>query len=584
MAESKVSRYVARLRDLELVKQPWLAHYQSLGENYNSRKMDFTRAGNVGEFLQDNIFCNVPQFAASIYASVCLSMLWPDAARTFNIVPVPQLRGLPGVEAYFKSVSLRQQQFMDRTEAGLLLALMEHFFDQGIFGTSGVATLDGPSDDLSLPVVYETWDVKSMFISENNRGYIDTVFDKTEKTVRQIYEEYGTGKPGDKISSRVVELYKSSKYDEKIELVKVIEPKTPIRGKRGMLAMPWRSCHLDMTNKLAMREGGFEEMPVAVARALKRAGEVQGRSFGMIGLPAAINLNSLSHDIIEASEKNLKPPIIVLDDGRLGGTVIDTSPDGLIVVNTSGRPFGEKPVQTLYTVGEMQSSKDLKTQLIEEVMQAFQLDRLLDLNNKTIMTAYETSVRNRMRGETTNSPFARQIMEVLTPTIKRTFNVLYRKGYFGDFPGVSENAPGVMQRRLWASIGGKDDMIVPEVVRKAIIAGLDVYDVEYISPAQRFMQAEKLQGLITSMEAKLAVAATRPDILDGTDLDKWARDIDKYSGSPNNSQRTEDEIRQVRAAMAERQNAVAALEAGKATADIQATSAKAMQTASLIQR
>lgn len=574
MAESRISRYAARLRDMEQEKMPWLNHYQSLAEIFLSRKADFTRAGNLGEFLQDNIFDNTPQFAANVFASVCLSMLWPDAARTFNIVPVAQLKGQPGVEAYFKAVTAKMHMSMDRPEAGLQLALMEHFLDQGVFGTSGVATLDGPPDDISLPVVYETWDVKTMYISENARGYIDTVFLKLEKTVRQIVEEYGSDKiPGDKVSALVRERYNAGKYDDKIEVVKVLEPKEPIKGKRGVLAMPWRSCHLDMSNRTIMREGGFEEMPVAVARAIKRAGETQGRSFGMVALPAAINLNNLSEGVIVATEKQLSPPLAVLDDGRLGGTTIDTSADGLTVINTAGRPFGEKPIFPLFTVGELNSSKDLKEQLIQEIMQSFMLDRLLDLNNKTMMTAYETSVRNRLRGESTGSIFARQIMEIFSPTIKRTFNIHYRKGYFGDFPGV--DGPGVAQRRLWVQIGGKDDMVVPDVVRKAIIAGLDVYDIEYISPAQRFMQAEKLQGLMTSMDAKMAVAAMRPDILDGTDLDLWARDIDKYSGSPNASQRTLEDIKNVRAAMAERQNAATALQAGQALADMQLKSASA---------
>lgn len=576
--ESRISQYAARLRDLEREKQPWLNHYQSLAEIFHSRKADFTRAGNLGEFLQDNIFDNTPQFAAHVFASVCLSLLWPDAARSFNLVPAPQLKGVPQVEAYFKAATARLHMSMDRPEAGLQLALMEHFLDQGVFGTSGVATLDGPdADELSLPVVYEAWDVKTMFISENARGYVDTVFIKLEKTVRQIVQEYGSGRPGDKIASRVQELYDASKYDEKVEVVKVLEPKSPVRGKKGVLAMPYRSCHIDMENRTIMREGGFEELPVAIARMLKRAGEVQGRSFGMVALPAAINLNNISEGIIIGAEKQLSPPIYVLDDGRLGGTIVDTSADGMTVFNTSGRPFGEKPIGTISTVGDMTSSKDLKEQLIQEIMQAFMLDRLLDLNNKTMMTAYETSVRNRLRGESTGSIFARQIMEVLTPTIRRTFNIHYRKGFLGDFPGVPHDAPGARQRRQWKSIGGKDDMIVPDIIKKAVDAGLDIYDIEYISPAQRFMQAEKLQGMMTSMDAKIAVAAIRPDILDGTDLDLWARGVDKYSGAPNESQRTLDQVKEVRAAAASRQNAVDGLQAGAQLADMQLKSAQARQ-------
>ena len=579
MAESRISRYRARLNDLKTKKQPWEPIYQSLSEVFTARKLDFTNANNLGAFLQDNIFASTPQFAANVFASVCLSMIWPDAARSFNIVPSPQLRGKPGVEAYFRAVTNRLHASMDNPEAGLQLAFMEHFLDQAVFGTSGVATLENSDeDDSDKPVLYETWDVKTMFISENAQHYVDTVYLLPPMNVRQVFEEYGRNKKrGDRVSGKVAELYGDGgkHLEEKVEVLLVLEPKVPVPGKGGVLGMKWRTCHIDLTNSVIMRESGFEEMPVAIARAIKRAGETQGRSFGMTALAPSINLNQLAEGILVATEKQLSPPIAVLDDGRLGGTVVDTSADGMTVINTAGRPFGEKPIFPLFTVGDMTSSKDLKIQLIEEIMQAFMLDRLLDLNNKTMMTAYETSVRNRLRGESSGSYFARQIMEVIIPTIKRSYNIHYRKGYFGDFPGVPQDAPGSVQRRSWKQVGGSDPMEVPEIIRKAVIAGLDVYDIEFISPAARFMQAEKLQGLMTSMDAKLAVAAVRPDILDGTDLDKWSRDIDKYAGAPVFSQRTVEELDEYRAQQQQRQNAIEGLQAGQAAADIAAKTAQA---------
>jgi hypothetical protein len=576
VAESRVKYYERRLKEMKEEKRPWLPHYQALAEVFHSRKADFTKTRYLGDFLQDEIFDNTPQFAADMHASVCMSILWPDAARTFNIVPAKAIKEFPGVEAYFKAVSALLHANMDRPEAGLVLAFEEHFRDQAVFGTSGVATLDGPDDDLSLPAVYEMWDVKTMYIAENFRGYVDTVYVEVEKTVRQVMGEYGAGKNGDKVASKLKELAAAGKWDDKVTVLKVLEPKTPLKDKRGYHAMPWRSCHVDLTHSTIMREGGFEELPVAVARALKRAGETQGRSFGMVALPAAINLNQISEGVIAAAEKNLEPPLGVLDDGRLGGTVIDKSAGGITVINTAGRPMGEKPIFPLYTVGEMQSTKELKEQLIEEVLREFLLDKLLELGgDRPMMTAYETSVRNRLRGESAGSVFMRQIVEVIVPTIKRTFNIHYRKGYLGDFPGIPENAPGVVQRRLWAKIGGKDELAVPEIVVKAMQAGLDVYDIEFISPAQRFMHAEKLTGLMSSMDAKLAVAAMRPEILDGTDVDTWSRLVDKLSGSPLDAQRTKDDIKKLRAEVAERQNMAAAMEAGQVMSDIQLKSAQA---------
>lgn len=571
MAESRVSRYLSRLKDYETEKRYWIPLYQALAEIYLTRSADFTRASIPGEFLQDNIFDNTPQFSAYVMASVFLSMLWPDSSRTFNIVPVPQLKGQTGVEAYFRAVTDKMHLAMDRPEAGLQLALMAHFLDQGVFGTSGIATFDGPEDDPDVPVVYEAWDVKSMCIAENPQGFVDTVFIKIIRTVRQVYEEYGSGKRGDKISASIVEKYKAYKYDDKVEILKVLEPKTPELGKKGVAAMKCRSIHIDISNKVIMREGGFEEMPLAVGRMFKRADETQGRSCGMVALPAANSLNALTEAILVASEKQLDPPLALLDDGRLGGAVIDTSAGALSVLNASGRLGGEKPIFPLFTVGEMQSAEKLKEQLIQEVTQGFFLDRLLDLNNKTMMTAYETSVRNRLRGESTGAVFARQIMEVLSPTVKRTFNVMNRKGHFG----FGDKGAGAEQRRRWLQLTGKDDMVVPEIVKKAVAAGLDVYDIEYISPARRFMQAEKLQGLFTALDSIAALAPIFPSIVHRVDPDIAADDIYTLAGAPKTSLRTPEDTQAARAADAKLQQTAGALNAGKDIAQIQRDSAQA---------
>jgi len=572
MAESRVSRYLARQQEYERLKAPWLDLYQALAEIFLTRKADFTHAATPGEFLQDNVFDNTGQFAAHVFASVCLSMLWPDAARTFNLVPVAQLRDQPGVEKYFRAATKKTHLEMDRPEAGLSIAFMEYFLDQGIFAISGVANFDGPDED--TPVVYEAWDIKSMCVSQNAQGFVDTVFFKINRTVRQVYEEYHANrKPGDKISAKVIEQYANKKYEEVVQVLKVVEPKMPEAGKKGVAAMKYRTVHIDATNQIIMREGGYEEMPIHVGRMFKRIDETQGRSCGMVALPDAQTLNGVTEGVIVATEKQLDPPLVLLDDGRLGGAVVDTSAGAMSVLNASGRLGTSKPLEPIFTVGEMQSSEKLMERLENKIMQAFFLDRLLDLNNKTMMTAYETSVRNRLRGESVGSIFARQIMEVITPTIKGTVNRLMRKGYLGDFPGAK--GAGLEQRKKWKALTGKDDMVVPDVILKAVQAGLDIYEVEYISPAQRFMEAEKLQGAFTGADALAALEPVLPGITDNIDKDDYARQVWKFAGAPASSIRTLDDLKTYRAEMTKRQDAANAIQAGQAMADMQLKSAGA---------
>ena len=540
-----MEKTLARWGQLKTRKEPWNSHYQRLAEAFLTRKASFTSTVSPGEFLYENVFENTGEQCAMQAASVFVSMLWPDSARSFRLRPVRELRGQPGVDEYFRFVNEQQQRYMDVPRAGFLLAFQEFEIDQQVFGTSGLGAFE--NDDDSVPVVYEAWNVKGMCISENAQGFVDTIYYAEHKTVRQIIEDY------EDVHPQVLEMWKSGKYDDKVEVLKAIEPR-PVRERdesKGAIGMAVRTIHIDVTHKHLMREKGYAEMPIAVGRMIKTIGEEYGRSPAMIALPDASSLNSLNEAIIVATEKQLDPPLYLLDDGRLGGGTVDTSAGALNVFNSSGRLTGEKPVGALFTVGELQSAEKLKEAFKESIAQAFSLDRLLDLNNQTQMTAFETSIRNRMRGEALGGMFSRQIAEVITPTIERTFNILYKKGLLG----VRESGLIAAARRAWALILGKEIQIVPKVVQAAIDAGLDVYEVEYISPAKRFMQSEKLQGIFTAAEffQKMAAVPGAEEVLDNVNFDEMAKDVINYSGAPETMQRLDSEVRAIRQGRAQAQ-------------------------------
>lgn len=564
-----VPEYLAVWEELDSEKKPWLIHYQALAEIFLTRKMDFTRMMIPGQFLQADVFDNTGQFAAYTFASLFLSMMWPDSERTFRLRPVKRLRKIQGVEEYFRWATEVQHEAMDQPEAGLSMALMEHFLDTGIFGLSGIATLDGPDDDDELPVVYDSWGVKSMCIRETAQGYVDTVYYVRSLTTRQIVLEYS--KSGDRVPPKIQEQYEKRKYNEKHDILTIIEPKKPEPGKRGQAGMRVRTVHIAKDEGFRMRLGAAEDMYIAVGRLFKSVDETQGRSCGMLALPDAQSLNALTEAVLVAAEKLLDPPLGLLDDGRLGGGVVDTSAGALNVFNSSGRMGNEKPIFPINTVGEMQSALEQQKQLIGKIMQAFFLDRLLDLNNQTQMTAYETSVRDKIRGESVGGIFARQEKEVMTPTIKTTFNKLFRKGYLG----IIEDGPGARLRRKWDAITGAEKMIVPPAVIAAWKAGLNVFEVEYISPSKRFQQAGKLQGLMTAIDAIVALQPVIPGITDNIDGDASSHDIFEYAGAPVTSLRTTDDVLKFRAANRQATDKANKLQEGEAQANIALKGAQA---------
>ncbi len=555
-----IEGHISRYKDLKREKSLWDPHYQMLAEVFMTRKQDFLATITPGEFLHQNMFNNAGEYAAFQAASLFDSVMWPDASRTFQLRPHRKLKKVNGVEDFLLRVTDEMYDIMDDTQAGFSTSRIEYFADELVFGTAGIAAFEGDEDE---PLVnYSAWDVKGMYISENKRGFVDTIYFVVAKTVRQVVEEYT--KPGDRVHTMHREAYKAGNYEEKVEVLHVIAPKKADPSKKGVAAMAYGSYHIDLQNSMLMHEGGIAELPVFVGRLLKRIGETQGRSSGMIALPDANSLQVVSEGVLVGTEKQLDPPLWMFDDGRLGGAVVDSSAGGLSVFNSAGKGDNRAPIGPLYQINEIQSSKEYKEELKMSVFQAFFLDRLLDLNNQVQMTAYETSVRNRMRGESLSAVFGRQKMEVFTPLIYRTFNIGWRAGRFGYVKG----GRWAKIQRAWARIINKAEEQIPQVIIDAMDAGLPVYEVEYISPAERFIRAEKLQGIFTALDALVAVQPIMPGIMDGIDPDKLRDDVWSLAGAPASSLRTARALEKLRDTKAGEIKAAQNLEAGKAVSEI----------------
>ena len=204
------------------------------------------------------------------------------------------------------------------------------------------------------------------------------------------------------------------------------------------------------------------------------------------------------------------------------------------------------------------------------------LERLLDLNNNTQMTAYETSVRDRKTSQAVGGIFSRQETEVLTPAVKRTFNVMFRKGHLG----LVNQGPGAELRKKWAKVKGGVQMVVPAAVVEAYKLGLDVYEVKYISPAKRFQQAEKLQGLMTAGDTLAAMAPVLPGVMDNVDADDYAHQVFKLNGAPMSPLRTKDDLIKFRAANRQKADQEQQLQQKETTSNIALKNAQARQTLS----
>lgn len=526
--KDKVRRVLERHQRLKEEKEPWLNTYRLVGEYVMSRKQNFNQELQQGQILTGQIFDGTAPRANQLMAASLLGALYPNGPRSFRIDPPDDMTleesGNEEVKQWYDYCTKRQGAVMDNYRAGLLTSLMECFTDQGAFGTAGIGIFEDYDDD-AKPVTYVAYDVKCMCISEGINGFVDTVYIEREMTVKQLIQEYGYKK----VSTQSQEKYEKDP-ECKVKVLHAIEPRIDgVPNSFGSDNMPIASIHIEIDNRHQLRESGFWEMPILVTRFYKgQVGEKYGRSPAMETMPDILEINLFREATIVATEKMLNPPLVVNDPDVLSGGRVRTSAGAQNVRKMGGRTpeANSRPaVEPIITIQEIQSTYERIKELVRVIEAAFFIDRLTDLQtDRNRITATEATMLNDLRGQSLTLVYARQIAELLTPLIERTFNILFNRDFFGVQPGSDEH--------LQALAMGASIRVIPEIIWNRIQSGRDAYKVTYIAPAMRIMQAEELQGIENTLMTVMQVAQAVPSILDNFDFDEIARLVRQLAGAP----------------------------------------------------
>lgn len=556
MASSRINNIFQRFKVLKNNKQSLTSLFQLISEYVYNRKYDGHDIPNSGIFADEDIYDNTAQRANGIMANVMVNNIWPNGPRTFSLGRTWDTPDTENVKTYFSYVNQQMYSVMDNTKAGLQTALDEYMLDQGAFATSGIYVKE-KEDDRAVPVRYEAWSIKGRYIDEGPDGNIDTIFSEISMSVRNAVKVYGY----DNLSARVRKDFDNGDVENKVKILHVIEPRLERdKSKKGVKDMPIASIHIEIDTRKILKESGMEEMPVFIGRFSKVPGEIYGRSPAMVAMADILEINAVREAISIATEKQLDPPMAVYDDGALGAGAIDTSAGAINVFSVTGRLNTGKPIEPLYTVGELQSSYTHIDTLKETINNHFYLDRLLDFNNETRMTLGEAQLRNALRGQSLGAFYARQENEVITPMIERTFNILLKRGRLGVIQGSKEEVEQLKR--------GMQPVYIPEELVQRMMNGEDFYEITYLSPAKRTMQSEELRGIIETANFAVQVAPASPEIIDNIDFDKLIARVAKLSGAPMELIKDSDTVKKIREARAKQQEEIAKMEQARQQSEI----------------
>jgi len=502
MKNKNAEMLVNRFASLRTNRSTWESHWQEIADYMLPRKADITTQRTRGDKRTEVIFDGTAIHALELLSSSLHGMLTNSATPWFTLA-YKDLALSEDDEAREWLDSVTEDMYVAFNRSNFQQEIQELYQDLISFGTSAMFV---STDEKNL-IRFNTRHVKEIFISENAKGEVDTVFRHFTMNARSAFELFGEA-----VGPGIFNKYKKD-LDADVNILHVVMPRdTYDASKEDAANMPFKSCYVDPDDVHMINEGGFKEFPYVVPRYLKASYEIYGRSPSMNALPDVKMLNKMSEVTIKAAQKQIDPPLMVPDDGFM--LPVRTVPGGLNFYRSGSRDRIE-PLQ----IG---ANNPVTVNMIQDrqlaIQKTFYVDQLL-LSQGGQMTATEVLQRNEEKMRLLGPVLGRLQSELLQPLIERVFNILMRADVFRPMPEILTN---------------------------------QTIDIEYVSPLAKAQKSGDLNSVMRGIEIFGSMSQFAP-VLDYLDSDGLVKYVQKMLGLPARIIKSDAEVAQVRQERQEQQ-------------------------------
>lgn len=508
---TKIEEYCQRFKAIRGARGNWETHWEEIAERVLPRQRGFVGDRTDGEKKTEKIFDSRPMIALERFAAVMDSMLTPRQQKWHNLKTTDEaLNRDHDVQSWFYQVNNILFSARYAPKANFAGQNAERWVSVGAFGTGTVFTDFMPGVGLR----YRCVNLRDTYFQENHQGLVDTVYRVIKMTARQAVRKFGESQMPERVMKA---LDSPNREAEKFEFLHVVAPRDDYDPQRAdAKGKPFLSMYIAMPdNVLVAPEGGYNSFPYSISRYVTAPDEVYGRSPAMVALPDIKMLNEMAKTDIRAVHKLVDPPILLHDDGVLGGgaMTVNMKPGGLNVggVNRDGRPLMQ-PFMTGARVDINEAKMDQRRMAIDD---AFLVTLFQILVETPRMTATEALIRAQEKGMLLTPTMGRQQSEAIGPLIEREIDLLMFHGLLPPIPDILIEA------------GGE-------------------YEIIYDSPMSRMQRAEELVGVQRTMELLAPFANMDPSILDVFNKDELARITAEVSGVPMPIIRSPREVQAIR--------------------------------------
>jgi hypothetical protein len=510
MAKTDLTKTImARFDRLKTGRQNWETHWQEVADYMQPRKADVTRTRSKGDKRTELVFDSSPIQAVELLAASLHGMLTNPSTPWFSLRYKDQGLDMDD-EAKLWLEGVTETMYTAFNRSNFQQEIFELYHDLITFGTAAMFIEEDQGDLLK----FSTRHINEIYITENDKGRIDTVYRKFKITLRAAAQQFG-----DSLSEEARNKVEKDPFDE-IDILHAVYPRQDFNPtKKDKENMEFESVYVEYKNGNELSVGGFVEFPFVVPRYLKASHEIYGRSPAMTALPDVKMLNEMSKTTIKAAQKQVDPPLLVPDDGFL--LPVRTVPGGLNFYRSGTRDR----IEPLNIGANNPLGLNMEEQRRTAIRNVFYVDQLL-MQQGPQMTATEVIQRNEEKMRLLGPVLGRLQSELLKPMIDRCFAILLRNNQFAQAPDF--------------------------------LSGQDI-EIEYVSPLAKAQKGTELSSITRAIEILGSLANVAP-VFDYINFDALVKHVADLVGVPQKVLKLQSQVNAEREQAAQQQEQMAQMQ------------------------
>jgi len=481
----------------------WESHWQEVADYMLPRKAEITKQRAAGDKRNISIFDATPIHALELLAASLHGMLTSSANRWFSLrFKETELNDSDEAKEWLEDATQRMYDAI--AKSNFQQEIFECYHDLIAFGTACLMIEEDDEDVLNFSARH----IKEIYIQENKKGYVDTIYRKFKMPAQAVLDKFGI----ENVSKEVLNSAKKNPFDE-LTIIHVVRPRLEFDPKKkDKKNMPFQSIYYEESTGHIIMIGGFKENPYVIPRYLKASTEIYGRSPGMNALPDVKVLNKMVENSLKAAAKQIDPPLLIPDDGMLAP--IRMAPGSINYYRAGSRDR----IEPLNINANTSITLNSENQRREAILKMFHVDQLVITENRN-MTATEVLQRQEEKMRILGPVLGRLQSELLSPMIIRIFNIMLRNNLF---------------------------QMAPAILRSQEL------NIEYVSPIALAQKSSELQSIMRGLELFGSMAQAMP-VMDYIDENGLIKQLINILGLPAKMIKSDAEVQQIREERAQQQ-------------------------------